>query len=106
MRPTSRKPCSNYASRARKSPAEPVSAATAQPITFRHLLRRLAARHGRKPFFLPVPWPLIWLGLRTLEIVGLHPPFRSDSLIGFVFQNPAPDFEPARRLGLKFRAFA
>lgn len=87
-------------------PDEPVSLAAGEAISFRELLRRIAARHGAKPIFLPVPWRLILLGLRTLEMAGLHPPFRSDSLIGFVFQNPDPDFEPARRLGLHCRPFA
>lgn len=90
----------------REAPGEAVSVASEEAISFRELLQRMAARHGRKPIFVPVPWRLIWLGLRTLEVAGLHPPFRSDSLIGFVFQNPAPDFETARRLGIRCRAFA
>jgi len=76
-----------------KAPAEPVSAASGEAIPFRELLRRIAARHGRKPFFVPVPWRLILAGLKTMESVGLNPPFRSDSLIGFVFQNPEPHLD-------------
>ncbi len=46
-----------------EAPAEPVSAASGEAIPFRELLRRIAARHGRKPLFVPVPWPLILGGL-------------------------------------------
>jgi nucleoside-diphosphate-sugar epimerase len=88
----------------REAPPEPVSAAAGEAVAFRELLRRLAARHGRKPLFLPVPWPLILAGLKAMEAVGLNPPFRSDSLTGFIFQNPKPDFESAHKLS-SFRAF-
>jgi nucleoside-diphosphate-sugar epimerase len=87
-----------------KAPPEPVSAASGEAIPFRELLRRIAARHGRKPLFVPVPWPLILAGLRAMERVGLKPPFRSDSLVGFVFQNPAPSFEAAHQIS-SFRPF-
>jgi len=85
-------------------PAEPVSAASGEAIPFRELLRRIAARYGRKPLFVPVPWPLILAGLKAVEQLGLNPPFRSDSLTGFVFQNPAPNFDAAHQLST-FRPF-
>jgi hypothetical protein len=87
-----------------KMRAEPIAAAAGEAIAFRELLRRLAARHGRKPVFLPVPWRVILAGLKTMEWAGLNPPFRSDSLMGFVFQNPEPDFEAAHEI-TSFRGF-
>jgi len=87
-----------------RAPVEPISAASGEGISFRELLRRIAARHGRKPMFLPVPWRLILVGLKAMETVGLNPPFRSDSLTGFVFQNPKPNFEAAHAIST-FRAF-
>jgi len=87
-----------------KTPTAPISAASGEAIPFRELLRRIAARHGRKPLFLPVPWRLIFAALKTMELAGLNPPFRSDSLIGFVFQNPNPDFEMALQI-TSFRKF-
>ena len=86
------------------APPQPISAASGQPITFRELLRHLAARHGRRPLLIPVPWRLILAGLKSLEALGLNPPFRSDSLTGFIFQNPNPDFTEAHRLST-FRPF-
>jgi hypothetical protein len=88
----------------REAPAEPVAAAEGEGIAFRELLRGLAGRHGRSPLFVPVPWPLILAGLKMMEGVGLNPPFRSDSLTGFVFQNPAPDFSAAHSIA-SFRKF-
>jgi nucleoside-diphosphate-sugar epimerase len=87
-----------------EAPREPIAAAEGEGIAFRELLRRIAAKHGRKPLLMPVPWRLILAGLKTMEAVGMTPPFRSDSLLGFVFQNPAPDFSEAKRVG-GFRGF-
>jgi nucleoside-diphosphate-sugar epimerase len=85
-------------------PVEPIAAASGEGIPFRELLGRIAARHGRAPKFLPVPWRLILAGLRTMEWAGLNPPFRSDSLLGFIFQNPNPDFKMAHGI-TSFRPF-
>jgi len=85
-------------------PVEPISAASGEAIPFRELLARIAARNGNKPMFLPIPWRLILAGLRTMEWAGLNPPFRSDSLLGFIFQNPNPDFTMAHGI-TTFRAF-
>jgi nucleoside-diphosphate-sugar epimerase len=85
-------------------PSVPVSAASGEAIPFRDLLRRLAARHGRTPIFIPIPWPLILAALKSIEALGLNPPFRSDSLLGFIFQNPSPDFTQAHHL-TSFRPF-
>jgi len=91
-------------SQAAGAPSAPVEAASGEAIPFREMLRRVAARHGRKPLFVPVPWRLIYVGLKTMEMAGLNPPFRSDSLIGFIFQNPNPHFEAAHQI-TPFRKF-
>src|SRR5207302_2506359 len=70
----------------------PISAAHPEKHSLRGLLERLAKKHDRQPRFVPVPWRLMFHGLKTLEALGLPAPFRSDSLLGIVFQNPAPDF--------------
>lgn len=85
-------------------PREAVAAASGEAIPFRALLQRIGARHGRRPLFVPVPWRLILAGLKAAEALGLNPPFRADSLVGFVFQNPLPDFTRAHELA-SFRAF-
>ena len=86
--------------------ARPISAAHPDGISFRQLLQMLAQRQGRKPVFMPVPWRLIHFGLKTIEALRLPAPFRSDSLIGLVFQNPSPDFSLPEMPQISFRPFA
>jgi hypothetical protein len=55
---------------------------------------------------MPVPWRLIHCGLKTIEALHLPAPFRSDSLVGLVFQNPRPDFSLPEMPQISFRRFA
>ena len=82
-----------------------ISAAHPQKISLRELLQLLAARQGNRPTFLPIPWRLMYAGLKSLETLGLPAPFRSDSLIGIVFQNPAPQFDLPEIPRVTFRPF-
>ena len=86
-------------------PSRAISAANGEQNSLRSLLSKIAVKHGRRPFFIPVPWRLILAGLKTLEFLHLPAPFRSDSLIGFIFQNPAPDFRLPELPELAFRPF-
>ena len=70
------------------------------------MLERLAAQHGRRPRFVPVPGALVLAGLRAAEVLGAGLAFRSDSLLGLLHANPAPDFTPQAALGLRPRPFA
>jgi hypothetical protein len=84
----------------------PINAASKSPMTFREILTRLAAKHSRHPVFLPIPWRVLWMTLRTSEFLRLGLRFRSDSLLSLVNQNPAPDFTELDRLGFEFCDFA
>jgi nucleoside-diphosphate-sugar epimerase len=86
-------------------PRRVISAAHPQKISLRSLLEKIAARHGRKPVFIPVPWRLLFVGLKTLEALHCPSPFRSDSLIGLVFQNPSPDFSLPEFPAISFQPF-
>jgi hypothetical protein len=84
-------------------------AASEEPLSFDALLRSLVIGDGPRPRMVRLPWRLAWLGLRTLELVGVTPPFRSDSLVGLV----AVDADPlsratakAERFGVHFRPYA
>jgi nucleoside-diphosphate-sugar epimerase len=75
------------------------------PWTFKDILQRIALASGRGVSFHSLPWkPVYWL-MQTLERGGIKPPFRSDSLLSLVNQDPSPDFSTYRRLGLAFRDF-
>jgi nucleoside-diphosphate-sugar epimerase len=80
---------------------ELVVAASEEPLSFGALLRSLVSGEGRPPRVVRLPWRLAWLGLRTLELVGVTPPFRSDSLVSLV----AVDADPLARATTKAERF-
>ncbi len=88
-----------------QSPAKPVVAAASKPWPMRDLLAELARRQGRHPRFVSVPWQPVWAGLRLAEIVHVPVPYRSDSVVSLVYQDPKPDFESLRALGIIPRDF-
>jgi nucleoside-diphosphate-sugar epimerase len=82
-----------------------LSAAHAEPWPFKQLLLEIARRLGKKIRFVPLPWRLVWAGLKSAETCGLRLNFRSDSLVSLMHQNPNPDFSPNAQAGLVCRPF-
>jgi NADH dehydrogenase len=78
-----------------------VVAASEESLSFGALLRSLVSGDGRPPRVVRLPWRLAWLGLRALELVGVTPPFRSDSLVSLV----AVDADPLSRATTKAERF-
>ena len=87
-------------------PPKIFTAANDQPWPFKKLLREIARRQNKKVKFIPLPWRLVWAGLKSAEICGLKLNFRSDSLVSLMHQNPAPDFSANAAAGLICRPFA
>jgi nucleoside-diphosphate-sugar epimerase len=85
--------------------AAPITAAHNQAWTFRSILEALGRAQKKNLRFVPVPWRMAWLGIKSLEVCGARTKFRSDSLVSLMHQNPNPSFELTHRLGLKFRPF-
>jgi len=83
---------------------EPLTIAHSRPWTLRELLASMVAE-GATTRFVPVPWQLVWGGLRVAEAVGLRLSFRSDSVVSLVHQNPSPDFTLQSRLRIECRAY-
>jgi nucleoside-diphosphate-sugar epimerase len=83
----------------------PITAACARGMSFRELLVDLARGHGNHPVFVPVPWRMVWLGLRLMETLGIRVDFRSDSVLGLVYPNPQPSFRELHAVGMTFRNF-
>jgi len=81
-------------------PTEPVIAAETTGRCFKDIVRFLA---GRSLVFIPVPWRLAWIGLRALEALGVRARLKSDSLIGLVKADPAPNFDAHGILPVSFR---
>lgn len=86
-------------------PSGPITVANEEPWTFRGILEALAAEQGKHPWFIPLPWRFIWAGLRFGEFLHLPLPFRSDSVVSLVNQNPRPDFSQLRQLGIHCRPY-
>jgi len=82
-----------------------LTAANEQPWPFKKLLLEIARGQNKKIKFIPLPWRLAWLGLKSAELCGLRLGFRSDSLISLMNQNPSPDFSANAAAGLVCRPF-
>jgi len=85
--------------------AKAVTVAHGQRWSFRSLLIEIAHTLGRRIVLVPVPWRMMWLGLKTLETVGMPLGFKSDSLVSLVNQNPRPDLNSEAMLGVRCRPF-
>jgi nucleoside-diphosphate-sugar epimerase len=84
---------------------EPIAIAHEQGWALKEVLTLIARSLGKPVTFVPVPWQLAWLGLKSLELAGAQPNFRSDSLISLVYQNPSPSFNLLNSLGFQCRPF-
>jgi len=84
---------------------EPITVAHEQGWELKEILDQIARALGKRVTLIPVPWQLVWLGLKGLELAGARPNFRSDSLISLVYQNPSPSFALLKSLGFKCRPF-
>jgi nucleoside-diphosphate-sugar epimerase len=84
---------------------EPLTLAHEQSWTFRQILEEIARARGKRLAFFPLPWRLVWAGIRSAELAGLRLDFRSDSLVSLMHQNPSPSFAGQRKLGVACRPF-
>ena len=82
-----------------------LTAANEQPWAFKQLLLEIARALDKRPKFIPLPWRLVWAGLKSAELWGLKLNFRSDSLVSLMYQNPRPDFSANAGAGLICRPF-
>jgi nucleoside-diphosphate-sugar epimerase len=86
-------------------PAEPLTIAHEHGWELQAILGQIAQALGKRVSFVPVPWPCVWLALKSLELAGVQTRFRSDSLISMVYQNPCPAFASPQALGFECRPF-
>ena len=88
-------------------PSGTVSVAHPNRVTLADLLRVFAAQEGRPCRLFPVPWQLVYLLLRSAELLRLHPPFRADSLLGLVHTaSQLSGVDQLTRMGVTLRAFS
>lgn len=86
-------------------PPRILTAANEQPWKLKQLILEVARAQGKKPTLIPLPWRLVWLGIKSAEMCGLKLSFRSDSLVSLIYQNPKPDFSTNAQVGLVCRPF-
>jgi hypothetical protein len=84
---------------------DPITAAAPRAWTLREIIQAIAGAHHRSPAFIGVPWRTLWGALKVGEWLRLPLPFRSDSVVSLVAQNPRPSFESLHRIGISFREF-
>jgi nucleoside-diphosphate-sugar epimerase len=87
-------------------PARPITVANDQPWSFRQILEAIAAAKRKKLSFIPVPWRLVWTGIKSAEFCHVPLNFRSDSLVSLIYQNPNPSFAEQRQLKIACRPFS
>ena len=83
-----------------------ISVAHPVPVPIRDLMASFAAQQGRRHcHFVTVPWKPVYGLLRAAEFVGLHLPFRADSLLGLVRTAPRPvNRDTLAKLGVTLHA--
>lgn len=73
---------------------ECITLANPEPWKFADVIRFFCLKlNGTKPLIIPIPWKLVWLGLKSLELIKVPLPIRSDSVLGLVYQNPKLQLE-------------
>lgn len=81
----------------------PISAAAPMGWTLEKIVRTLGKSLHKPLVFVPIPWQVAWLGLKTFETAGVRLGFRSDSVLALANQSPKPNFENAYKS--RFRNF-
>ena len=82
----------DYCQGSAESPIEAQITAYPELLTFRKILEHLAEQAGRNPRFFSVPGWAPLAGLRGAEFLKISLPFKSDSLVGLLHQDPSPMF--------------
>ena len=84
---------------------EPLVAAASDPHSLREVLGAISSAQGRRRVFFRVPWQLVYLGLRGLEVAGVRPPMRADSALSIGTIDPKPFDSGAVPAAVSFRCF-
>lgn len=88
-----------------RSIAVPITVANSEPIAFRDIMIGIGKRLGKKVTPIPLPWRLMWLGIRGAEVLRVPLGLRSDSLVSLVNQDVSPNLNVSAELGVTCRPF-
>lgn len=82
----------------------PIFAATDNPLTFKEIVKIFALANHKKVGLLPIPYSLLYTGMKLLEIMHISIGLRADSLRGAQYYNRVPpDFKFIHDYHLQFR---
>jgi nucleoside-diphosphate-sugar epimerase len=73
--------------------------------TFKDMLGIIQKRNNSSQPLLPVPWRLPWILIKIMNYFGISTSFRSDGLIGFIYQNKSIDISPLKNFKTFFRKY-
>jgi nucleoside-diphosphate-sugar epimerase len=82
----------NYCQGSAEAPLKAQVTAYPELLTFRKILERLAEQAGRNPRFFSFPGWAPLAGLLSAEFLKISLPFKSDSLVSLLHQDPNPMF--------------
>jgi hypothetical protein len=82
----------DYCQGSAEAPLEAQITAYPELLTFRKILEHLAEQAGRNPRFFSFPGWASLAGLRSAEFLNISLPFKSDSLVSLLHQDPSPMF--------------
>ena len=82
----------DYCQGGAEAPIEAQITAYPQLLTFREILEHLAEQAGKNPRFFSFPGWALLAGLKGAELLKIPLPFKSDSLVSLLHQNPTPIF--------------
>ncbi|MGO9956135.1 MAG: NAD-dependent epimerase/dehydratase family protein [Solirubrobacteraceae bacterium] len=84
----------------------PVGLAHPEAVEFETIIRALAARRGKRPTLISIPWRPVYGAMRAAEAASVKLPLRADSLLGLVAPAPyVPHHDLWSSLGVHIRAF-
>ena len=78
--------------RNKKNSASINSIANPKPFTLKEVIKICQIRNKKKALLVLMPWQIVWITLKMAELLKIHVPFKSDSLIGLTKSNPNPHF--------------
>ena len=84
----------------------PITLAHPQGWPFKDLVRSISISESKNTLMIAVPWPVLLHGMRIGEALGLRLPFKSDSVVSFIFSDRTPDFSVMRSLNIQPKPYS
>jgi len=87
------------------SMGDPIVAASEQVITFKEMIKVLAAAHQKKVITISLPYHFLFMGLKCAELLKLKTGLRCDSLKYMKNYNENLNFHSLQQMNFSFRPF-